>query len=376
MDPKRVALVHDWLTGMRGGEKVLEGLCEIFPGAPIYTLFHFKGTVSSIIESHPIYTSWLNGFPFLKKKYRYYLPLFPCAIESFDLKGFDLVISTSHCVAKGVRTPPDSLHIAYLHTPMRYVWDMYEDYFASQTKPMRILIGLISNYLRIWDVTSSSRVDIFLANSNHVAKRIQKYYRRDSWVIYPPVSIEEIPVGPEKREDFFLIVSALVPYKKIDMAIKVFNEIGEPLKIAGSGPQEKYLRKIAKGNIEFLGWLPWNRLAKLYTKAKALIFPGEEDFGIVPVEAQAAGCPIIAYAKGGILETVIPINPRDNNETDSIAEPTGVFFYEQNQASLKQAIDTFIHVQEVFKPQKIRQNAERFSKARFIEEIQSIVAQY
>ena len=231
----KVAIVHDWLTGMRGGERVLEALCEIFPQAHLYTLLHHSGALSSTIERLPIHTSFVQNLPFSRKGYRKYLPLFPMAIERFDLKGYDLVLSCSHCVAKGIIPPPDATHISYLLTPMRYAWDMYEEYFGTTRSR---IIPFFTHYLRIWDVTSSQRVDYFLAISKHVQARIRKFYRREAEVIHPPVDIHRFKLGDEKG-DFFLIVSSLSPYKRIELAIESFNRLGYPLKVIGSGPDDK-----------------------------------------------------------------------------------------------------------------------------------------
>ena len=291
----KVAIIHDWLTGMRGGERCLEIFCELFPEADLYTLLHIPGSVSPIIERMAIKTSFIQNLPFSKKGYRKYLPLFPMAIESFNLKGYDLILSCSHCVAKGIIPSPDTLHVSYVLTPMRYAWDMYGEYFGENRNRM---IPFFIHYLRMWDVTSSQRVDHFLCISKHVENRIKKFYRREAEVIHPPVEIKRFRLQ-RRKEDFFLIVSSFAPYKRIDLAIEAFNRLGYPLKIIGSGPEEKRLRAMARSNIEFLGWLPDEGVAECYSKCRALIFPGEEDFGIVPLEAMACGKPVIAYGRGG-----------------------------------------------------------------------------
>jgi glycosyltransferase involved in cell wall biosynthesis len=358
----RVAIVHDWLTGMRGGEKVLEIFCQIFPEADIYTLIYNEGSISSVIASHKIHTSFIDKFPLKKSKYRHYLPLFPTAIERFNFKQYDLILSSSHCVAKGIITPPDAKHIAYLHTPMRYVWDMYEDYFGRDKVGFfgRLIIPYFANYLRMWDVTSSNRVDWFLANSQHVANRIRKYYGREAMVIHPPVETELLETSQEKR-DSFLIVSALVPYKRIDLAVQVFNANGKSLTIVGEGPELNRLKKMAKGNIEFVEWQPGAELRKFYAKAKALVFPGEEDFGIVPVEAMANGTPVIAYGKGGALETVLGWD-----DLEATAR-TGVFFYQQTAEALSQAIDKLENIEWDYN--LISQHAKKFDKEIFRDKI-------
>lgn len=364
----KVAIIHDWLTSMRGGEKVLEVLCELYPSARLYTLLHVKGSVSGTIEGMDIRTSFVQRLPFAKKKYRYYLPLFPVAIEQFDLRGYDLVISTSHCVAKGVIPPPDALHICYIHSPMRYVWDLYGDYFGGDRAGWfsKKAIGLFANYLRMWDVNSSNRVDHFLANSMHVARKVEKYYRRKALVIHAPVDCNKFYLS-EARGDYYLIVSAFAPYKRIDIAIEAFNRMGLKLKIIGSGQDETRLRRMAGPNIEFLGWKKGAVLREYYARCKSLIFPGEEDFGIVPVEAMASGRPVIAYARGGLLETVVPLGEPQQGP------PTGVFFHEQSPGALIEAVRLFNKNRERFDPESIRAHALQFDKQIFREKIHNYI---
>lgn len=355
MENTRVALVHDWLTGRRGGEKVLEVLAEIFPNAPIYTLFHFKGSQIEAVEKRDIRTSFLQRLPFMRKKYRHYLPLYPLAAELFDLQKYELVISTSHCVAKGIISHPDSLHICYVHSPVRYAWNQYFSYFSPRKLSLfpRILIPPFIHYLRLWDESSSHRVDYFIANSRNVARRIEKYYRRQANVIYPPVDTHFFQ--PTDREaDYYLIVSALVPYKRIDLAIEVFNRTEFPLKIVGQGPDYKKLKKRARANIEFLGSLEAENLLQAYQGAIALIMPGEEDFGITSLEAQACGVPVIAYGRGGARETVIP-------------EETGLFFHELNAKGFLEALDKFRVIE--FNKTVLRANAMKFSQDVFKKKI-------
>jgi glycosyltransferase involved in cell wall biosynthesis len=357
----KVAIIHDWLTGMRGGERCLEVFCELFPLADLYTLLHIPGSVSPFIEKMPIKTSFIQKLPFSKGSYRKYLPLFPMAIERFNLKGYDLILSCSHCVAKGIIPPPDALHSAYVLTPMRYAWDMYGEYFG---KNRNRLIPFVIHYLRMWDVTSSQRVDNFLCISRHVQHRIMKYYRRDSEVIYPPVEISRFRVG-NKKGDFFLIVSSLVPYKNIRLAVEAFNRLGYPLRIIGRGPEEKRLRAIAKANIEFIGWQADEVVAKNYSACRALIFPGEEDFGIVPLEAMGCGRPVIAYGKGGILETVINYDQSPRPGGDA----TGLFFHEQNVESLIAAVERFGRIEREFDPAAIGKHALQWDRKIFKERI-------
>ncbi len=350
----RVALVHDWLTGMRGGEKVLEVLCELYPDATLFTLLHNKGAMSTGIENMKIQTSFVQKLPFKEDHYRNYLPFFPRAIESFDFSGYDLIISTSHCVAKGAKPVGNALHICYCFTPMRYVWDQYEEYFGKGRAGIatRTAMTLVAPALRNWDVKSCSRVHFFVADSENVARRIERYYARTADVIHAPVNTSIFtPSG--KPGDYYLMVSALVPYKRVDLAVDTFNQLGDRLVIVGSGPEEEKLKAKASSNVEFLGWENDETLAKFYANCRALIFPGVEDFGIVPLEAMASGRPVIAFAEGGALETVV----------GGGENPTGVFFYEQSVASLKNAIKEFESRQ--FDSQAIRRHAEKFDRRRF-----------
>jgi glycosyltransferase involved in cell wall biosynthesis len=328
--PPHIAIVHEWFTGMRGGEKCIEALCEVFPDATLFTLVHVKGSVSPTIERMPIHTSFIQHLPFAKKHYRHYLPLFPNAIERFDLREFDIVISSNHAVAKGVRTKPETLHICYCHTPMRYIWNLYDEYFGKERAGILTRLGMkfFVNYLRRWDVRTAQSPHHFIANSRNVQARIKQLYKRDSTVIYPPVDTSLFQRSNVSGV-YFLIVSAFVPYKRVDMAIEAFNRTGDRLVIIGNGPDDEKLRALAKPNIEFLGWQPDEVLKKYYAECRAVIFPGEEDFGIVPVEAMASGKPVIAYAKGGALETVI----------DTPERKTGILFYEQSVESLVEAIE-------------------------------------
>lgn len=364
----KIALVHDWLTGMRGGEKVLEAVCEMFPDADLFTLLHNRGSVSPLIENRKIVTSFIDNLPGKATRYRHYLPLFPTAIEQLNFKGYDLILSTSHCVAKGVRTPPNALHISYLHTPMRYVWDMYEDYFGADKTGWlsRKIIPFFANYLRMWDVTSANRVDHFLANSAHVGRRIAKYYRRPSTVIHPPVDTSQFPLSTQSG-DFYLMITALVPYKKVDLAIRAFNNNGKPLHIVGSGPEKAALQKLAGSNVRFFDWVSDAELRQFAAECKALIFPGEEDFGIVPVEVQSCGKPVIALARGGALETVIGFD--GNNE----GRCSGIFFDEHSESALQNAIQQFESLK--WNAEFIHQHAQQFAKAQFMAKMRGFLEQ-
>ncbi len=355
----KIALVHDWLTGMRGGEKVLEVLCEMFPGAPVFTLLHNKGSVSTIIERHPIHTSFIQYLPLKRTKYRVYLPLFPRAIESFDFSAYKLILSTSHAVAKGAIPPRDALHVCYCHTPMRYVWDLYDEYFGEGRAGFitRTAMRFLAPKLRAWDVRTSDRVHTFIANSRNVAARIQTCYNRSSEILHAPVdtSVFQVATG---NDGSFLIVSALVPYKRIDLAIQACKKLDQPLNIVGTGPDEVKLRSMAGSNVRFLGWRSDADLARLYGQCRAVLFPGIEDFGIVPLEAMASGKPVVAFGRGGALETIIH-------------GTTGVFFGEQTVESLVNAIRRLGQLKlDHF---AIRRHAEGFDRASFRTGLQSLL---
>ena len=369
--PRPVALVHDWLTGMRGGEKVLEAMCEIWPDADVYTLLHIPGKLSPAIEAMNIRTSFIQNLPLAASKYRNYLPLFPTAIEGFDLREYDLVLSTSHCVAKGVITAPHTCHISYLHTPMRYVWDLYDDYFGPQrvrSVVKRALIRLFAGYLRLWDAASANRVDLYLCNSGFVAKRIAKYYRREATVINPPVDVERYRPG-DKVGDYYLIVSAMAPYKRLDLAVEAAARKGFKLKVVGIGEDMKVLQSMAGSKVEFLGWRSGEELTKLYRGCKAFLFPGQEDFGITPVESQACGRPVIAYASGGALETVRGVFPGEEIRPDV----TGVFFRRQTVESLVEAVEFYEANADSFDPVRLHEHALGFGKDVFKQKIKDFV---
>lgn len=325
----RVAIVHYWLVGMRGGERVLESLCRMFPDADIFTHVVDRNAISKEIAKHKITTTFISKLPAPRRMYQKYLPLMPMALEALDLTSYDLIISSEAGPAKGVIPGPDSVHICYCSSPMRYVWDQYHVYRQNAGFFSRLLMPPIAHYLRLWDTSSSLRVDRFLANSNHVAHRIKKFYRRESDVVPPPVAIHEFaPVGQEDLGDYYLWAGQLVHYKRPDVAIEAFRRNGKKLVVIGEGEEKARLEKLAGDNISFLGATPFAALKDHFARCKALIFPGEEDFGIVPVEIQAAGRPVIAYGKGGALDTVVD-------------GKTGILFPECSADSLVSAIERF-----------------------------------
>lgn len=353
----KIAIVHDWLTNMGGAERVILAFHDIFPDAPIYTTVYNPDKLPEQFRKMDIKTSFIQKLPKAKTKYNIYLPFMPTAFEQFDLSKYDVVLSSSSSCAKGVITRPDTLHICYCHTPMRYAWDFYNEYKESAPKWQKKIIPFLMNYIRMWDRLSADRVDYFIANSNAVAKRIKKHYRRDSVVINPPVNADFYNLIDEDA-DYFLIVSRLVEYKRIDIAVDAFNDLKLPLIVIGDGPEKEKLQKMAKNNIKFLGRIPDEEVRKYYAKCRAFIFPGEEDFGITPLEAQASGRPVIAFGKGGALDSVV----------DGV---TGIFFKEQNKESLKEAIIKFKDMK--FDKNAIRKHAEQFDTSFFKQRIYNFI---
>jgi glycosyltransferase involved in cell wall biosynthesis len=324
--PMKVALVHDWLTGMRGGEAVLEAIAELFPEAPIFTLIAFPEKLSSTLRSRDIRTSWLQKMPWIESRYRHYLPLMPWAIESLDLSHYDLVISSSHCVAKGIKKRPDARHITYLHAPMRYMWDRFEDYFSPSKAGLvtRTVAQILRPWLQTWDRNSSRGVDQLLVNSRFIGEQAKRIYGLESTTLHPFASLERFLSLKRNPQDFYLMVGAFAPYKRVDLAIQVFNDLKLPLWIVGSGQEEARLRALAGPTIRFMGSCDDRTVAELYSECRAFIFPGVEDFGITPLEAMASGAPVIAFKMGGALETV--------------TSDTGLFFESQTTESLRSAI--------------------------------------
>jgi glycosyltransferase involved in cell wall biosynthesis len=360
----KVALVHDWLTGMRGGEKVLEMLCERYPDAELFTLLHTRGSVSPAIERLTIHTSALQRLPGISHYYRECLPLFPKLIEQFDLTRFDLVLSTSHCVAKSALAAPNAVHICYCLTPMRYAWDQFDAYFGAERigRPASAVMRVVMAQLARWDRETAARANRYLAISHYVAGRIRRYYNREATVVYPPVDTEFFHPDSAVPGRHALIVSALVPYKRLDLAIDACRMAGVPLKIVGDGPDRARLERQARPDgtiaVEFLGRRSNEEVRELYRHAAVVMLPGEEDFGIVPLEAQACGRPVVAYARGGALETIVP-------------EQTGLLVEDAVPAAFADAIHRAID--RPFDSTAIRRHAERFGRARFANEMEAVV---
>lgn len=354
---KKVAIVCDWLTNLGGAEKVIMSLHKLFPEAPIYTTLYDK-TRARGFEKATIYTSFLQQIPLAKKKHPLFLAGMPMAVESFNLNEYDIVISSSHSVAKGIITKPHTLHVSYCHTPMRYAWEPWELEHRLQSFP-RFLHNSIKkkiHKIRLWDRLTADRVDHFLANSSYIAERIQKYYRRPSTVIHPPIEVDQFQVGAPK--DYFLMVGRLISYKRFDLVIEAFNEIGKPLKIVGEGGDMAKLKKMAKKNVEFLGRVSDQELRSLYSGCQALLFPQIEDFGIAPVECMASGRPVIAYREGGANDSIIE-------------EKTGLFFSEQSVESLLKALKAFETMS--WNSKEIKDHSEKFSEIRFHQETQNFI---
>ncbi|MGE0614523.1 MAG: glycosyltransferase [Bacteriovoracia bacterium] len=359
----RVALVHDWLTGMRGGELVLDAIAELFPQAELFTLLYVPGKLSPNIVALKRHTSLLQRMPMAERKYRHYLPLMPKFAEGLDVRDFDLIVSSSHCVAKGVRKRPDAVHVSYVHAPMRYMWDRFDDYFGPgrASLPVRLAARALRPYLQGWDRRTSQddNVDVLVANSQFIAGQIRAAYGREASVIYPFVDYARFANQPRAPGKSYLMVGAFAPNKRVDVAIEAFNRLKLPLLIVGGGQEERRLRKMAGPTIDFLGQLSNSAIADLYAKCRAFIFPGLEDFGITPLEAMAAGAPVIAYGAGGATETV--------------TSETGILFKPQTPEALMDAVSRMESGGAPISPEACRARAAQFSRERFQREFQAVV---
>jgi glycosyltransferase involved in cell wall biosynthesis len=355
----KVAIIHYWLVGMRGGEKVVEALCRMFPGSTLFTHVYNPAAVSDFIRSQDVRTSFIDKLPRSARLYKSYLPLMPLALEQLDLRGYDLIISSESGPAKGVIPPPHSVHLCYCHSPMRYLWNMFHDYHEQAGMLTRFVMPPLAHYLRNWDALSAMRVDGFIANSATVKARIHRYYGRHADVVHPPVDVEAFDVlPPSELGDYFLMVGELVRYKRPDLAVEAFNRLGLKLVVIGGGEMLGEIRRLAGPTIEVLGSQPFDVLKHHYARCRALIFPGEEDFGIVPVEAMASGRPVLAYGRGGACETVE-------------CGISGLFFYEQNVESIIGAVRQMQSMS--FDPEVISKRAGRFSSSQFTSRITELV---
>lgn len=355
----RVAIVHYWLTNMRGGERVLEAFCEMFPDATIFTHVVDRAKLSEALNRHEIRTTFISKFPFAKKHYQKLLPFMPRALEELDLSEFDLVISSESGPAKGVISRPDAFHLCYCHSPMRYIWDLYPQYLNSAGFLARQVFPGIAHRLRTWDVTSAARVDQFVANSNFVKRRIEKFYRRDSAVIHPPVAVDEFAQARvDGPGEYYLAAGELVGYKRFDLVVDAFTRLGLPLYVVGDGEQRKDLERVAGPTVKFLGRVDFKNLKRHFGECKALVFPGEEDFGIIPVEVMAAGRPVIAYGRGGAMDTVID-------------GTTGVLFEEQTVDGLIDALKRFESLE--FDPDALQSHAAKFSLQVFKSQVSELL---
>ncbi len=359
----RVAIVHYWLVSMRGGEKVVEALCDMYPEADIFTLVCDHDKLSDKLRRHRIFTSFLQRIPGARRRYQSLLPLMPFALEGFDLSSYDLILSSESGPAKGIIPPPQAVHICYCHSPMRYIWDHYHLYRKNAGLVAKMMMPLVAPLLRTWDANSSLRVDRFIANSHHVASRIAKYYRRSSVVVHPPVAVDDFSPATAV-DDFYLCAGQIVPYKRVDLAVRTFTRLGRNLVVVGDGDAKELaaLKRIAGPTIRFVGSASFAELKEYLARCRALIFPGEEDFGIVPVEAMASGRPVIAFGRGGALDTVVP-------------GQTGLLFKEQTEQSLADAIELFETMEHRFYPDLIQLHAAQFSAVNFKAAMKRVIGQ-
>jgi glycosyltransferase involved in cell wall biosynthesis len=353
----KVAIIHYWLVGMRGGEKVIDALCEMYPQADIFTHVYVPEMISERIRQHRVIPTFINALPRAARMYKTYLPLMPLALEQLDLRGYDLIISSESGPAKGIIAPADAVHVCYCHTPMRYVWNMYHEYRDGAGRLARLMMPTLAHYLRMWDVTSARRVDSFVANSATVASRIRRYYGVSSVVIHPPVDIDAFSVAaPADVGDYYLMAGELVSYKRPDLAVRAFNEMKLNLVVIGGGEMLDEVRRLAGPTVKVLGSQPFDILKQYYARCQALIFPGEEDFGMVPVEAMASGRPVIAFNKGGATETV----------ADGVS---GVFFGEQSVEAISSAIKRLAAID--IDPSKVAAQARKFGRDQFFQKMRN-----
>ena len=353
----KVAIIHYWLVGMRGGEKVIEALCEMYPHADIFTHVYVPEMVSERIRQHRVIPTFINSLPRAARMYKTYLPLMPLALEQLDLRGYDLIISSESGPSKGIIPPSDALHVCYCHTPMRYIWNMYHDYRSNAGRVARLMMPSLAHYLRMWDVTAAARVDSFIANSATVARRIHRYYGADSVVIYPPVDTGSFSIAkPSELEDYYLMAGELVSYKRPDLAVRAFNEMKLKLVVIGGGEMLDEIRRLAGPTVTVLGSQPFDVLKQHYARCRALIFPGEEDFGMVPVEAMASGRPVVALGRGGATETVA-------------AGVTGIFFAEQTIEAISSAVKGLANIE--IDPEKIAAHAHQFGRDQFFQKMRA-----
>ncbi len=374
----KTAIIHEWLVNFAGSERVLEQIVRIFPDADLYCQVDFLSeSEREFVLNKEAKTSFIQRLPGAKERYRSYLPLMPFAVRRFDMSGYDLIISNAHSVAKGVRKKAGQLQICYCHTPMRYAWDLRDQYLRETGLDAGIkgaAVQFMLNRIRKWDFKTAQQVNHYIANSNYIKDRIKRAYGKDATVIYPPVDINSFKVN-DKKDNYFLAVSRMVPYKKMGLIVEAFSRLGLPLVVIGDGPDLEKVKSRANKNIEFLGYQDGRVLVEYMQKARAVIFAAEEDFGIVPVEAQACGTPVIAYGKGGATETIIsPENEEDLSSGKDSRSPTGLFFYEQTPSALMDAVKRFLTIGDQFDPVEIRKNAERFSIERFRREFQDFIS--
>jgi glycosyltransferase involved in cell wall biosynthesis len=353
----RVAIIHYWLVGMRGGEKVIEALCEMYPQADIFTHVYVPEMISDPIRRHRIVPTFINALPRAAKMYKAYLPLMPLALEQLDLRGYDLIISSESGPAKGIIAPSDSIHVCYCHTPMRYIWNMYHDYRSSAGRLTQWMMPPLSHYLRMWDVTSAARVDSFVANSATVARRIHRYYGAESVVVHPPVDTGAFSIAaPSELGDYYLMAGELVSYKRADLAVRAFNEMKLKLIVIGGGEMLDEIRRLAGPTVTVMGSQPFDVLKQHYARCRALIFPGEEDFGMVPVEAMASGRPVVAFGRGGATETV----------AEGVS---GIFFTDQTVDAISSAVKDLANIE--IDPEKIAAHANQFGRDQFFQKMRT-----